>query len=151
MNGRSLPAVREGTKCVFHALHSGGAAVVVETGIQEVSLASRREKSYHGVGRKPGPGGKAFGTDEKIKAANLRRLQRIEGQIRGIQKMVEEDRYCADVLMQLSAVCKAMKAVGTEVLRNHLRHCATHAIKAGPKEAEAMYDELLDLMRKNDC
>ena len=57
--------------------------------------------------------------------------------------MVEEDRYCADILTQLSAVCRAMKAVGTEVLRSHLRHCATHAIKAGRKEAEAMYNPTL--------
>ena len=125
--------------------------MTVETGIQEVNLASRRETTSDDVGHKRGPGGKAFGTDQKIKAANLRRLQRIEGQIRGIHRMVEEDRYCADILTQLSAVCKAMKAVGTEVLRNHLRHCATHAIKAGPKEAEAMYEELVDLMSKINC
>ena len=98
-----------------------------------------------------GPGGKAFGTDQKIKASNLRRLQRIEGQIRGIQKMVEEERYCADVLTQLSAVCKALRAVGTEVLRNHLRHCVTKAIRTGEKEAEAMYDELIELSEKNRC
>ena len=117
----------------------------------EVSLASRRETAPAQGHNRPGAGGKARGTDQKIKAANLRRLQRIEGQIRGIQKMVEEDRYCADILTQLSAVCKAMKAVGTEVLRNHLRHCATQAIRAGEKEAEAMYDELIDLMNKNNC
>ena len=65
--------------------------------------------------------------------------------------MVEDERYCAEILTQLSAVCKAMKAVGTEVLRNHLRHCATQAIKTGPKEAEAMYDELIDLAKKINC
>ena len=119
--------------------------------LEEVSLASRRQGVSNNPGHTHGPGGTAFGTDQKIKASNLRRLQRIEGQIRGIQKMVEEDRYCADILTQLSAVCKAMKAVGTEVLRNHLRHCATHAIRAGEKEAEAMYDELVDLMNKNNC
>ena len=84
-------------------------------------------------------------------AANLTRLRRIEGQIRGLQKMVEADRYCADVLTQISAVCKALHAVGTEVLRNHLRHCATEAIQAGPKPAERMYDELIDLMNRNKC
>ena len=93
-----------------------------------------------------GRGGKAHGTDPKLKADNVRRLSRIEGQIRGIRLMVEEERYCADVLDQISAVCSALRAVGAEVLRNHLRHCTTQAIKAGPEQAEAMYDELLDLV-----
>ena len=96
-----------------------------------------------------GRGGKAHGVDATIKAANLRRLRRIEGQVRGVYSMVEEDRYCADILDQLTAVCSALRAVGTEVLRNHLRHCATRAIRAGEEEAEAMYDELVDLMTKN--
>ncbi len=96
-----------------------------------------------------GRGGKAHGVDANIKAANLRRLRRIEGQVRGLYSMVDEDRYCADILDQLAAVCSALRAVGTEVLRNHLRHCATRAICAGAEEAEAMYDELVDLMRKN--
>lgn len=114
-------------------------------------MGSRRKKIPTDTGPASGPGGKAFGTDQKIKAANLRRLQRIEGQIRGIQKMVEEERYCADILTQLSAVCKALRAVGTEVLRNHLRHCVTQAIKTGEKEAEAMFDELIELSQKNRC
>lgn len=118
---------------------------------QEVSVASKRKDAIGDKAETAGPGGTAFGSDHKIKAANLRRLQRIEGQIRGVRKMVEDDRYCADILTQLSAVCKAMKAVGTEVLRNHLRHCAARAIRAGQKEAESMYDELIDLMKKNNC
>lgn len=94
-------------------------------------------------------GRKAMAVDSQTKSANLARLRRIEGQVRGIQKMVEDDRYCADVLGQLSAVHEALRAVGRELIRNHLRHCATHAIHAGGKKAESMYDELVDLFHKN--
>lgn len=85
----------------------------------------------------------------EIKASNLKRLRRIEGQVRGLQKMVEEDRYCADILVQISSVQEALRSVGRELMRNHLQHCAARAIQQGSKqEAEAMYDELLDLMFK---
>src|SRR5919109_4617967 len=87
----------------------------------------------------------AVAVDPEIKASNLTRLRRIEGQIRGLQKMVEEDRYCADIMVQVSAVQEALRAVGRALMRNHLRHCAAEAINRGsPQEAEAMYDELLD-------
>ena len=99
--------------------------------------------------RPAGPGKKAVAVDPAIKARNLARLRRIEGQIRGLCKMVEQDRYCADILAQLSAVHQALRAVGRELLRNHLKHCATAAIKAGPESAEPMYDELVELMYKN--
>ena len=92
---------------------------------------------------------KALAVDPTIKAANLKRLRRIEGQIRGLQKMVEGDRYCADIMVQISSVQEALRAVGRSLMRNHLRHCATQAISKGsPGEAEAMYDELLDLIYK---
>ncbi len=82
-----------------------------------------------------------------LKASNLRRLRRIEGQVRGLQKMVEEDRYCADIMIQISSVQEALRAVGRGLMYNHLRHCATEAIAKGtPAEADAMYDELLDLI-----
>lgn len=95
------------------------------------------------------PGRKAAGVDPGIKASNLRRLRRIEGQVRGLQRMVEEDRYCADVLVQISSVNEALRAVARELMRNHLKHCATHAIRAGADEADTMYDELLELMFKH--
>lgn len=92
-------------------------------------------------------GRKAAGVDPEIKAANLRRLKRIEGQIRGLARMVEEDRYCPDILTQISSVQEALRAVGRGLMRNHLRHCATEAIrKGGPAETEAMYDELMNLI-----
>ena len=90
---------------------------------------------------------KAAGVDPKIKAANTRRLRRIEGQVRGLQRMVSEDRYCADILVQISSVQEALRAVGRALMRNHLQHCAARAIGKGTRaEAEAMYDELLDLV-----
>jgi CsoR family transcriptional regulator, copper-sensing transcriptional repressor len=96
-----------------------------------------------------GPGRKAHGIDRTAKAGNLARLKRIEGQIRGIHKMVEADQYCADVVRQVSAAQQALRAVGRELIRNHLAHCATRAIHAGGAEATAMYDELLDMFDKN--
>ena len=78
------------------------------------------------------------------------RLRRIEGQVRGLQKMVEEERYCADVLMQLSSVQEALRGVGRALLHNHLKHCASEAIRSGdPAKADAMYEELMELMYKN--
>lgn len=91
----------------------------------------------------------AVAVDHDAKERNLTRLRRIEGQVRGLHKMVEEDRYCADILTQISSVHEALRAVGRELLRNHLKHCATSAIKVGADEAESMYDELVDLMYKN--
>ena len=92
---------------------------------------------------------KAVGVDADGKARNLKRLRRIEGQVRGLQKMVEEDRYCADIITQISSVHEALRAVGRELMRNHLKHCASSAIRTGEQDAEAMYDELVDMMFKH--
>src|SRR5947208_668767 len=89
---------------------------------------------------------KAVAVDPEAKARNVKRLRRIEGQVRGLQKMVEEDRYCADILTQISSVHEALRSVGRELMRNHLRHCATAAIRSGPDDADSMYDEIVDLM-----
>jgi CsoR family transcriptional regulator, copper-sensing transcriptional repressor len=95
-------------------------------------------------------GRKAVKVDPEIKDSNVKRLRRIEGQVRGLQKMVEEDRYCADIMIQISAVQEALRTVGRALMRNHLKHCATKAISQGtPTESEAMYDELLDLIYKH--
>ena len=93
-------------------------------------------------------GGKAVAVDPKIRTANLNRLRRIEGQVRGLQRMVAAGRYCADIMVQLSAVNEALRIVGRELLRNHLRHCATAAIKSSPERAEVMYDELVELFSR---
>ena len=102
-----------------------------------------------GPGHAAACGRRAVGVDAAGKARNLTRLRRIEGQVRGVQKMVEEERYCADILTQISSVHEALRAVARELMRNHLKHCATHAIQAGDGEAEVMYDELVDLMYKH--
>ena len=91
----------------------------------------------------------AVSVDADTKARNLKRLRRIEGQVRGLQKMVEEDRYCADIMTQISSVHEALRSVGKELMRNHLKHCATTAIRAGEQDAESMYDELMELMYKH--
>ena len=92
---------------------------------------------------------KAVAVDPDAKARNVRRLRLIEGQVRGLQKMVEDDRYCADILMQISSVHEALRSVGRELMRNHIKHCATSAIAHGPETAEPMYDELVDLMYRH--
>jgi CsoR family transcriptional regulator, copper-sensing transcriptional repressor len=90
---------------------------------------------------------KAAGVDPKIKTANMNRLRRIEGQIRGLQKMVEEDRYCPDILVQLSSVQEALRAVGQALMRNHLKHCVTQTIRKGDRKAsDQTFDELLHLI-----
>ena len=92
----------------------------------------------------------AVGIDPEIRASNLRRLRRIEGQVRGLQRMVEQDRYCADILGQVSSVQEALRGVARALMRNHLSHCATHAIATGShEEKQAMYDELLEIIYKN--
>ena len=92
---------------------------------------------------------KAIAVDDEAKTRNLTRLRRIEGQVRGLQKMIEEDRYCVDVMTQISSVHEALRSVGRELMRNHLKHCATSAIEAGGASADAMYDELVDMMYKH--
>ena len=94
-------------------------------------------------------GRKAVAVDAGAKERNRKRLRRIEGQVRGLQKMVDEDRYCADILTQIASVHEALRSVGRELMRNHLKHCASAAIQQGPAEAEAMYDELVEMMYRH--
>lgn len=96
-----------------------------------------------------GEGRRASGVDPTAKDRNLKRLRRIEGQVRGLQKMVEEERYCADIMTQISSVHEALRSVGRELMRNHLRHCAAEAIRKGDESAEGMYDELVELMYRH--
>lgn len=103
-----------------------------------------------GCGDEDGEGRKAVGVDPAGKERNLKRLRRIEGQVRGLQRMVEEDRYCADVMTQISSVHEALRSVGRELMRNHLRHCAAAAIGSGDAgSADAMYNELIEMMYKH--
>ncbi|MDX2263299.1 MAG: metal-sensitive transcriptional regulator [Gemmatimonadales bacterium] len=85
----------------------------------------------------------------ETKEALAKRLRRIEGQVRGLQKMVDEERYCADVLVQIASVQEALRGVGRMLLQNHLTHCATDAIRSGkPEEAERVVAELVELWGK---
>ena len=121
--------------------------MATKTARQPVMLA---HAASCGCGAHEGADGrKAVGVDADVKDRNLKRLRRIEGQVRGLQKMVDEDRYCADILTQISSVHEALRAVGRELMRNHLKHCAASAIKSGEGEAEAMYDELVEMMYRH--
>ena len=102
-----------------------------------------------GVGEAEDGGRRAVGVDPAIKDRNLKRLRRIEGQVRGLQRMVEEDRYCADIMTQISSVQEALRSVGRELMRNHLKHCAAAAIRSGDDDAERMYDELVEMMYRH--
>lgn len=87
----------------------------------------------------------AFAVDSETKQANLARLRRIEGQVRGLSKMIEDDRYCPDILHQIVAVQQALRGVSRELIRNHLSHCVPAALKAG--KAEGMADELAEIFQ----
>jgi CsoR family transcriptional regulator, copper-sensing transcriptional repressor len=93
------------------------------------------------------PGRTALAVDPAIKAASRARLRRIEGQVRGLQKMVADERYCPDILTQVASVQEALRAVARGLMRNHLEHCVAHA--HGTDEAAAVYEELLDLVYRH--
>jgi DNA-binding FrmR family transcriptional regulator len=79
----------------------------------------------------------------------LKRLRRIEGQVRGIERMVEEDRYCTDVLTQIAAVNSALESLAFAVLDDHVNHCVTGAMASGdPEEAAAKSRELLEAVHR---
>ena len=79
---------------------------------------------------------------QNAKADHLARLARIEGQVRGVTRMVEDDRYCIDVLTQITAVNRALQEVALGLLDDHLRHCVLAAARSGPAEADAKLREL---------
>jgi DNA-binding FrmR family transcriptional regulator len=95
-----------------------------------------------------GPGAHAVGVDAAIKAANLKHLKRIEGQVRGIAQMIEEDRYCADIIQQAAAVQESLRSVAKNLLRNHLTHCAVAAMSQDGDKRDDMIEELLELVAK---
>ena len=87
----------------------------------------------------------------ETKPAVLKRLKRIEGQVRGLARMVEEDRYCIDVVTQISAVRAALRRAEEEILRDHVAHCVEHAIASGSKtEQRKKVAELMDVIGRAD-
>ncbi len=92
-------------------------------------------------------GGIVQDMDEKLKKSQLARLGRIEGQVRGVARMIEEDRYCIDVVTQIRAVRAALDKVEQETLSDHLRHCVAHAFHAGSaRDRQTKIDELLEVL-----
>ena len=88
---------------------------------------------------------------DDIKTSCQKRLSRIEGQVRGIARMVDEDRYCIDVVTQISAVRAALRRLEEEVLRDHVSHCVEHAIKSGDAdEQRRKIAELMDVLGRAD-
>jgi CsoR family transcriptional regulator, copper-sensing transcriptional repressor len=91
------------------------------------------------------------GMRDEIKSSCLKRLKRIEGQIRGLAKMVEDDRYCIDVVTQIGAARAALRRVEEEVLRDHVAHCVEHAISSGDKaDQRRKIAELMDVIGRAD-
>jgi DNA-binding FrmR family transcriptional regulator len=96
-----------------------------------------------------GPDG-ALAAEPEVREKASARLRRIEGQVRGIQKMVEEGRYCPDILVQVASVRAALKGVSKVLMRQHLQHCVTDALRSGnPVAAERTYDEVMELMYRH--
>jgi DNA-binding FrmR family transcriptional regulator len=85
------------------------------------------------------------------KSSRLKRLNRIEGQVRGLARMVEEDRYCIDIVTQIAAVRAALRRVEESVLRDHIDHCVRHAIASGNKaEQDQKVAELMEVLSRSD-
>jgi DNA-binding FrmR family transcriptional regulator len=84
--------------------------------------------------------------DEVVQQNALRRLSIIEGQLRGLRRMIEERKYCVDVLTQISAIHEALRGVGKVVVRHHLETCVTEGLQS--EERHQHYDELMDLIYK---
>ncbi|HSQ87658.1 metal-sensitive transcriptional regulator [Romboutsia sp.] len=83
------------------------------------------------------------------KDALMRRLKRIEGQVKGIQKMLDEERYCVDILVQISAIRSAINKVGTMILENHVKGCVSESLRNGENQSsENMINELIETINK---
>src|SRR5439155_23591969 len=93
-----------------------------------------------------GAPGKGAAVDPERKAAALTRLRRIEGQVRGLQRMVDEERYCPEILTQMASVQEALRSGARGLMGSHLQHCVTRS--HGRPEAEEVYNELLELIFK---
>ena len=83
-----------------------------------------------------------------MKDSHLKRLRRIEGQVRGLQRMVDEDKYCIDILTQVSAATKALQSFSLELLEEHLEHCVVDAARSGGPEAQEKVREASDAIAR---
>jgi DNA-binding FrmR family transcriptional regulator len=95
-----------------------------------------------------GPHRFAAALDPSAKAANILQIRRARGQVEGIERMIESDRYCADIIVQITAVRASLQAVAKALLESHLKACHTAAMSNGGAEADKMYQELMALVSK---
>ena len=97
-----------------------------------------------------GPGRRMAHREADAQEDVLLRLRRIEGQVRGVQRMVESQRYCPDILVQMSAIHESLRSVERILMKDHLQHCATEALRSGDeKQAQRTYNELTELFYKH--
>lgn len=102
---------------------------------------------YEAGGRHVAKAAQGFALEGAPRAQTVRRLKTIEGQVRGLQQMVDGGRYCIDILTQIAAVQEALRGVSRIVMRHHLEHCATAAIQSeDPEEMSRTYDEIMDVV-----
>jgi len=88
---------------------------------------------------------------DDIKGSCTKRLQRIEGQVRGLTRMLDEDRYCIDVVTQIAAVRAALRRLEEEILRDHVAHCVEHAVSSGSKaDQRRKIEELMQVVSRAD-
>lgn len=108
-------------------------------GMGEASMNKKFQEKSH-----------ALQVNQDVKQNLSLRLRRVEGQVRGIRRMIEDERYCPDILVQISAVHESLRAVERLLLRNHLQHCATEALRSGDqKKAQRTYEELTELFYRH--
>ena len=100
------------------------------------------------VGAAPKSKGVSHDIHDAVTQNILRRLRNIEGQVRGLQRMIEEDQYCIDILTQVSAVRSALNSAGMKVLRRHIETCVSEAIKDGGQIKDEMIDELMVILSR---
>jgi len=108
---------------------------------------SEAENHVHGCSSQDEPGGPVYGyTHDKDRY--LKRLRRIEGQVRGLQRMIDEDKYCIDILTQVSAATKALQSVALGLLEEHLSHCVAQAVAEGGDNAADKVKEASDAIAR---
>lgn len=113
---------------------------------RKVSKKEAAEKPGSHVGRSPE--GNAVGVVPAARAANLVQLRRARGQVDGVERMIEQDRYCADIIMQITAARASLQAVANSLLAAHLKACHRAAMNNGGAQADEMYQELVDLVSR---
>ena len=108
---------------------------------------TRKKKTPPAAAPAPAPPTGSF-ANPQTNAALQKRLRRIAGQVQGLQNMIDDNRYCIDVLTQVAAAQEGLRAVGQEIIRSHLRHCVRDAVDRSDQHADAIIEELLTVLKK---